>query len=36
MQVMMERQSNKKLAGRIEMDDVYNDGEKPGNPPCDS
>ncbi|MCU7849799.1 MAG: IS1595 family transposase [Candidatus Thiodiazotropha sp. (ex Lucinoma kastoroae)] len=30
MQVMMERQSEKKLAGRIEMDDAYMGGEKPG------
>ena len=30
MQVMMERQSEKKLAGRIEMDDAYIGGEKPG------
>lgn len=30
MQVMMERQSNYKLAGRIEMDDAYIGGEKPG------
>ncbi len=30
MQVMMERQSQKKLAGRIEMDDACIGGEKPG------
>ncbi|MEW8028156.1 MAG: IS1595 family transposase [Candidatus Thiodiazotropha sp.] len=30
MQVMMERQREKKLAGRIEMDDAYVGGEKPG------
>ena len=30
MQVMMERQGEKKLAGRIEIDDAYIGGEKPG------
>jgi transposase-like protein len=30
MQVMMERQSEERLAGRIEMDDAYIGGEKPG------
>ncbi|MCU7882414.1 MAG: IS1595 family transposase [Candidatus Thiodiazotropha sp. (ex Lucinoma aequizonata)] len=30
MQVMMERQRKKKLTGRIEMDDAYIGGEKPG------
>ena len=30
MQVMMERQSEKKLAGRIEIDDAYIGGERPG------
>ncbi|WXG55137.1 MAG: IS1595 family transposase [Candidatus Sedimenticola sp. (ex Thyasira tokunagai)] len=30
MQVMMERQGKKKLTGRIEMDDAYIGGEKPG------
>ncbi|MES9859191.1 MAG: IS1595 family transposase [Sedimenticola sp.] len=30
MQVMMGRQSEKKLTGRIEMDDAYIGGEKPG------
>ena len=30
MQVMMERQSEKKLAGRIEIDDAYLGGEQPG------
>lgn len=30
MQVMLERQDGKKLAGRIEMDDAYLGGERPG------
>ncbi|WP_419650942.1 transposase, partial [Thiolapillus sp.] len=32
MQVMLEREKGKKLSGRIEIDDAYIGGERPGKP----